>query len=192
MLMIVIGDSCGSRISYIGIAPRGSRRVRRQLLGLPRKSRSGRSWAHTLERAPHVAVVRRSSGLDRVEYRTMEVRTRSGLRRQRCRLLFVAGHIINIAFVTGTDEQLAGPANLLMIAAGLMLLWRPRSMLAPDGWRNAGVGRFPRFAMVFLVVYLVLLTVLVSWIVRCVIDFDVLTESQEGCSLRSTTRCSSG
>jgi hypothetical protein len=61
-----------------------------------------------------------------------------------------------------------------------MLLWRSRAMLAPSGWRGAGVGLFPRFALVFLVVYLVLLTVLVSWIVRDVIDFDVLTEAQEG------------
>jgi len=95
-------------------------------------------------------------------------------------LLFVAGIVINIAFVTGTDEQLAGPANLLMIAAGLTLLWRSRAMLAPDGWRGAGVARFPRLALVFLVVYLVLLTVLVSWIVRDVIEFEALTESQEG------------
>ena len=95
-------------------------------------------------------------------------------------LLFVAGLVINIAFVTGSDEQLAGPANLLMIAAGLTLLWRSRSMLAPSGWRGAGVARFPRFAMGFLVVYLVLLSVLVSWIVRDVIEFDALTESQEG------------
>lgn len=95
-------------------------------------------------------------------------------------LLFVAGIVINIAFVTGTDEQLAGPANLLMIAALLTLLWRSRTMLAPDGWRGAGVGMFPRFALVFLIVYLVLLTVLVSWIVRDVIDFNALTESQEG------------
>ncbi len=95
-------------------------------------------------------------------------------------LLFIAGIIINIAFVTGTDEQLAGPANLLMIAALLTLLWRSRSMLMPDGWRGADVGLFPRFALLFLIVYLVLLTVLVSWIVRDVIDFEVLTESQEG------------
>jgi hypothetical protein len=95
-------------------------------------------------------------------------------------LLFVAGIVINIAFVTGTDEQLAGPANLLMIAALLTLLWRSRSMLTPDGWRGAGVGLFPRFALMFLIVYLVLLSVLVSWIVRDVIDFDALTESQEG------------
>ncbi len=95
-------------------------------------------------------------------------------------LLFVAGIVINIAFVTGTDEQLAGPANLLMIGALLTLLWRSRSMLTPDGWRGAGVGLFPRFALLFLVVYLVLLTVLVSWIIRDVIDFEVLTESQEG------------
>lgn len=95
-------------------------------------------------------------------------------------LLFVAGLVINVAFVTGTDEQLAGPANLLMIAALVTLLWRSRSMLAPDGWRRAGVGLFPRFALMFLIVYLVLLTVLVSWIVRDVVDFDALTESQEG------------
>ncbi len=95
-------------------------------------------------------------------------------------LLFVAGIVINIAFVTGTDEQLAGPANLLMIGALLTLLWRSRSMLTLDGWRGAGVGLFPRFALLFLVVYLVLLTVLVSWIIRDVIDFEVLTESQEG------------
>ena len=95
-------------------------------------------------------------------------------------LLFVAGLIINLAFVTGTDEQLAGPANLLMIAAGVMMLWRSRRLLTPDSVRRAEVGLFPRFALFFLVVYLVLLTVLVSWIVRDVIDFEALTESQEG------------
>lgn len=95
-------------------------------------------------------------------------------------LLFVAGIVINIAFVTGTDEQLAGPANLLMIAALVTMLWRSRSMLTPDGWRRAGVGLFPRFALCFLVAYIVLLTVLISWIIRDVIDFDALTESQEG------------
>ena len=95
-------------------------------------------------------------------------------------LLFVAGLIINLAFVTGTDEQLAGPANLLMIAAGVMMLWRSRRLLTPDSVRRAEAGLFPRFALFFLVVYLVLLTVLVSWIVRDVIDFEALTESQEG------------
>ena len=53
-------------------------------------------------------------------------------------------------------------------------------MLLPDGWRGVGVGLFPRFAMLFLVAYLALLTVLVSWIVRDVVDFNALTESQEG------------
>jgi hypothetical protein len=95
-------------------------------------------------------------------------------------LLFIAGLIINIAFVAGLDEQLAGPANLLMIVAGGMLLWRSRDKLAPDGWRNAGAGVFPRLAMVFLVVYLVLLSVLVSWIVTGAIDFNAVTEAQEG------------
>ncbi len=95
-------------------------------------------------------------------------------------LLFVAGLVINVAFVTGTDEQLAGPANLLMIAAGIMLLYRSRVLLAPSGWRGADIDRYPRFSLIFLVVYLVLLTVLVSWIVRDVVDFEALTESQEG------------
>ncbi|MCB0968836.1 MAG: hypothetical protein KDB37_18540, partial [Ilumatobacter sp.] len=95
-------------------------------------------------------------------------------------LLFVAGIVINIAFVTGTDEQLAGPANLLMIVAAVIMLWRARHLLAPSAWAGAGVGRFPRFALLFLVYYLVLLTILISWIIRDVIDFEVLTESQEG------------
>lgn len=95
-------------------------------------------------------------------------------------LLFVAGVVINIGFISGKDEEMVGPANLMMIAAGITMLWRSRAMLAPKGWRGAGVGRFPRLALVFLVAYLVLLTVLVSWIIRDVIDFDALTEKQEG------------
>jgi hypothetical protein len=95
-------------------------------------------------------------------------------------LLFVAGIVINIAFVTGTDEQLAGPANLLMIAAAVIMLWRSRRLLTPASWQGAGTGRFPRFAMLFLVYYLVLLTILISWIIRDIVDFEVLTESQEG------------
>ena len=95
-------------------------------------------------------------------------------------LLFVAGVVINIGFISGKDEEMVGPANLLMIAAGITMLWRSRAMLAPKGWRGAGVGRFPRLALLFLVAYLVLLTVLVSWIIRDVVDFDALTESQEG------------
>ncbi|CAN5452326.1 hypothetical protein BH10ACT2_BH10ACT2_28790 [soil metagenome] len=95
-------------------------------------------------------------------------------------LLFVAGVIINIAFVTGKDKELAGPANLLMIAAGITMLWRSRAMLSPKGWRGAGVGRFPRLALIFLIGYLVLLTVLVSWIVQDTIDFDALTTTQNG------------
>lgn len=95
-------------------------------------------------------------------------------------LLFVAGIIINIGFISGKDEELVGPANLMMIAAGITMLWRSRKMLAPSGWRGAGLGRFPRLALVFLVAYLVLLTVLVSWIIRDVIDFDAQTEAQKG------------
>ncbi|MCB2225014.1 MAG: hypothetical protein KQH83_12695 [Actinobacteria bacterium] len=95
-------------------------------------------------------------------------------------LLFVAGIVINIGFISGLEEELAGPANVLMIVAGVMLLWRSRAVLAPAGWRGAGAGIFPRFSMLFLVVYLVLLTVLVSWIIGGTIDFDAMTSSQRG------------
>ena len=50
-------------------------------------------------------------------------------------LLFVSGIVINIAFVTGKDEELAGPANLLMIIAVIMLLWRSRADMKPAGWQ---------------------------------------------------------
>ena len=95
-------------------------------------------------------------------------------------LLFVAGIVINIAFVAGKDEELAGPANLLMIIAVFMLLWRSRRELMPDGWRGAGAGAFPRVASLALVGALVLLTVLISWLIGDKIDFDALTNSQEG------------
>lgn len=95
-------------------------------------------------------------------------------------LLFVAGIVINIGFISGKDEELAGPANLLMIVAGLMMLWRSRSMLLPAGWKGAGVGAFPRLSLLFLVAYLVLLTILVSWLISGSIDFDAMTDSQLG------------
>jgi hypothetical protein len=95
-------------------------------------------------------------------------------------LLFVAGVVINIGFISGKDEELAGPANLLMIVAGVMMLWRSRSMLMPAGWKGAGVGAFPRLSLLFLVAYLVLLTILVSWLITDSIDFDAMTDSQLG------------
>jgi len=95
-------------------------------------------------------------------------------------LLFVAGIVLNIAFVAGLDEELAGPANLLMIAAAVMLLWRSRRELAPAGWRGAGPGAFPRMAALGLVAALTLITILISWIISGTIDIDAMTESQEG------------
>jgi hypothetical protein len=95
-------------------------------------------------------------------------------------LLFVAGVVVNVGFVTGNDEQLVGPANAMMIAAGFIMLWRSRSMLTPRGWRGSPATRFPLLALMFLVAYLVLLTVLVSWIIQDAVDFDALTESQDG------------
>lgn len=95
-------------------------------------------------------------------------------------LLFVAGVVINIGFISGKDEELAGPANLLMIVAVVMMLWRSRNQLKPDGWKQAGAGYFPRVGLLMLVLYMTLLTVLVSWLISGEIDFDALTESQEG------------
>ncbi|RMH80190.1 MAG: hypothetical protein D6683_05415 [Actinomyces sp.] len=94
-------------------------------------------------------------------------------------LLFVAGLTVNVGFVTGTDEQLVGPANALMIVAALMVLWRSRHLLRPAVLRRAGPGLYPRFALAFLVAYLVMLSVIVSWIAGDTIDFRAPTESQE-------------
>lgn len=98
-------------------------------------------------------------------------------------LLFIAGVVLNIAFVTGTDEQLAGPANLAMIAAVVLLLWQSRSQLTPQSWRGATSGVFPRVASLALVVALSLLTILIYWFINDEIDFEALTESQEGVGL---------
>jgi len=95
-------------------------------------------------------------------------------------LLFVSGIVLNIAFVAGKDEELAGPANLLMIIAVIMLLWRSRAEMKPAGWQGAGAGAFPRIAALALVGALALLTILISWLITDAIDFDAMTESQEG------------
>jgi hypothetical protein len=95
-------------------------------------------------------------------------------------LLFVSGIVINIAFVAGKDEELAGPANLLMIIAVVMLLWRSRAEMKPAGWQGSGAGAFPRIAALALVGALALLTILISWLITDAIDFDAMTESQEG------------
>ena len=95
-------------------------------------------------------------------------------------LLFVAGAIINVAFIAGKYEELAGPANGLMIIAVVMMLWRSRSQLAPSGWTGGTTGAFPRVSLIMLVGYMALLTILVSWITSGEIDFDALTESQRG------------
>lgn len=95
-------------------------------------------------------------------------------------ILFAAGVIVNVAFVSGLDEELLGPANLLMIIGVVMLLWRSRAELLPSGWRDAGTGLYPRFAIVYLVVYLILGTVLIVRVVSGVMDFEVLTEHERG------------
>lgn len=95
-------------------------------------------------------------------------------------LLFAAGIVLNIAFVSGRDQELAGPANLLMIAAALMFLWRSRTELVPAGWRGAEAGAFPRMAGLGLIAALTLITILIVGIINETIDIDALTESQEG------------
>jgi hypothetical protein len=95
-------------------------------------------------------------------------------------LLFAAGVLINIGFIAGKDEELAGPANLLMLVAAVMMLWRSRDQLKPAGWKQAGAGYFPRISLLMLILYMVLLTRLVMWLISGEIDFDAITESQEG------------
>ncbi len=95
-------------------------------------------------------------------------------------LLFSAGVIVNIGFVSGLEEELLGPANLLMIAGVVMLVTRFRDAMVPAGWRGAGTGVYPRMSILFLVVYLVLGTVLIVRVVSGVMDFDALTDAEFG------------
>jgi FtsH-binding integral membrane protein len=95
-------------------------------------------------------------------------------------LLFIAGIIVNVGFVSGQEEKLLGPANLLMIVGVVMLVVRSWEHLAPSGWRGAGSGTYPRMSSLFLVVYLILGTVLIGLVVSGNVDFDALTDGQEG------------
>ena len=95
-------------------------------------------------------------------------------------LLFVAGVIVNVGFISGQEEALLGPANLLMIVGLVMLVVRSWQQLSPAGWRGAGTGIYPRMSSVFLVVYLILGTVLIGLVISGGIDFDALTDGQEG------------
>ncbi|MCB1247463.1 MAG: hypothetical protein KDB69_09360 [Acidimicrobiia bacterium] len=95
-------------------------------------------------------------------------------------ILFAAGMLANIGFLAAMEEELLGPANLLMIVGVVIMVIRYRRELAPSGWRGAGSGTFVRMSSVFLVVYLVLGTILIANVVSGNIDFDALTEAQEG------------
>jgi hypothetical protein len=95
-------------------------------------------------------------------------------------ILFTAGMLANVGFLSRMEEELLGPANLLMIAGVVILVIRYRAELMPSGWRGAGTGAFPRVSSLFLVLYVILGTVLIAQVVSGSIDFDALTSSQEG------------
>lgn len=95
-------------------------------------------------------------------------------------ILFAAGLLANVGFIAQLEEELLGPANLLMIIGVIILVVRYRSELLPSGWRGAGTGLFPRISSVFLVVYLVLGTILIARVVSGAMDFDALTDAELG------------
>lgn len=95
-------------------------------------------------------------------------------------MLFVAGVVINIAFIANLDQELLGPANLLMIAGVVIMLVRYRADLVPAGWRDAGTGMYPRLAALFAIAYLVLLTIVVVLFVTESMDIDALEDWEEG------------
>jgi hypothetical protein len=95
-------------------------------------------------------------------------------------ILFAAGLLANVGFIARLEEELLGPANLLMIIGVIILVVRYRSELLPSGWRGAGTGLFARISSVFLVVYLVLGTILIARVVSGAMDFDALTEAELG------------
>lgn len=95
-------------------------------------------------------------------------------------LLFGAGLLLTVAFLSGQEETLAGPANAAMIVAVVMLLVRRRADLAPAKWKSAGTGIFPRMSLVFLIGYLVLLTIIVAKFVSGSMDPDAMTPKDDG------------
>jgi hypothetical protein len=95
-------------------------------------------------------------------------------------ILFVAGMLANIGFLSRMEEELLGPANLLMIAGVVILLIRYRAELMPAGWSGSGAGAFLRLSAIFLVVYVALGTVLIAQVIGGNMDFDALTDSQLG------------
>ena len=94
-------------------------------------------------------------------------------------LAFIGGVIVNIAFISDV-EDLLGPANLLAIASVVILIVRARHQLAPSGWQGAGNGAYPRMAILFLIVYLALLTVIVQRFVSGAMDIDALEDWEFG------------
>ena len=95
-------------------------------------------------------------------------------------LLFGAGLLLTVAFLSGMEEELAGPANLAMIVAVVMLLVRRRTDLAPARWKGAGTGIFPRMSLIFLLGYLVLLTIIVMKFINGSMDPDAMSPEDEG------------
>lgn len=92
---------------------------------------------------------------------------------------FVGGVTVNIAFISDV-EDLLGPANLLAIAGVGILISRARKLLVPSGWKGAGTGAYPRTGILFLIAYLVLLTVIVQRFVSGAMDINALQDWEAG------------
>ncbi len=95
-------------------------------------------------------------------------------------LVFAGGVLVNVGFVSGLEEELLGPANLIAIVGVGILVGRTWGKLMPAGWREAGTGIYPRLSILLLIVYLALLTVIIVRIVSGVMDIDALTETEFG------------
>jgi len=95
-------------------------------------------------------------------------------------LLFAAGMVVNVAFISGLDDKLLGPANLLQFVAVGIFVVRLWPELRPAAWSGSGAGGFPRLTTLFLVVNLIVFAYLISQIVTGSFDIDNLTEQNEG------------
>ena len=95
-------------------------------------------------------------------------------------ILFAAGIMVNIAFVIRLEDFLLPPANALMVAGVVMMMVRRRHDLKPSSWKGAGTGLFARVAVVFLVGYLVLLTVIVLRFVGGSFDVNAMSPEDQG------------
>jgi hypothetical protein len=89
--------------------------------------------------------------------------------------LFVAGIVVNLAFILGIDE-LIQLATLLEVVAIIVFIVHLRSQLAPSAWSGGDANNFARVAVVFLGIGIALLV----YVVQLFVSGELNPETGEG------------